>query len=95
MDTNLYRQLVDLYAGDELPTELEDQMKAESFTNKDLSHDMNTLRMTVDALRSIPEPDFTEESYQRILMKLYAKGVDVQPRGQAPAHMQYYLPIAG
>lgn len=95
-DRELQKRLADLYAGEELAQEMEDALNAAAFLDKDLSHDLATLRHTVKLLRSAEEPEFTEESFQRILMKLYAKsGVDVQPNVTAPSHMQYYLPIAG
>lgn len=93
MKSDLYRQLVDLYAASELTEELEDTLRTESFANPELSHDMSTLRMTVDALRASDAPEFTEESYQRILMKLYFRGADIQPHSPEPAHLQYHLPI--
>ncbi len=95
MDSELYNKLVDLYAAGELPSELEDEMKVAAFTNKELSHDMATLRSTVEMMKALPQPAFTEESFQRILMKLYARGIDIQPKVSAPSHMQFYLPIAG
>ncbi|HMS55214.1 MAG TPA: hypothetical protein PKA27_07405 [Fimbriimonadaceae bacterium] len=95
MSHDLYMKLVDLYAGGELPKELEDELKAASIGDKELSHEMATLRHTVDLLHSIPEPEFTEESFQRVLMSLYARGVEADPKITAPAHMQLYLPIAG
>lgn len=95
MSNELYQKLVDLYAGGELPAELEDQMDWAAFTDPTLSHEMTTLRKTVGVLRAIPAPEFTEESYQRILMKLYARGVDVQPGAPDPTHLQYPLPIQG
>jgi hypothetical protein len=92
----MYSKLVDLNVGGELPAELEDELKAKALTDRDLSHDMATLTHAVGLLGTLEEPEFTEESFQRILMKLYAKtGVDVQPSVSAPSHMQYYLPIAG
>ncbi len=93
MNNDFYKKLVDLYAGRELPTELEDQMELAAFSDADLSHDMASLRKTVDVLRSDRGPDFTEESYQRILLKLYARGVDVKPRSAEPSHFQLSLPI--
>jgi hypothetical protein len=91
----LYYKLVDLYAGRELPAELELEMESAAAADADLGHDMKSLRETVDAVRSIPSPGFTEESYQRILMKVYARGVEMQPQTPTPAHLQYSLPIQG
>ena len=95
MNSEFYRKLVDMYAGCELSEELENEMKVAAFSDPDLSHDMATLRHTVEALRSIERPEFTEESYQRVLMKLYARGVDAKPKSPTPAYLQYHLPIAG
>jgi hypothetical protein len=56
---------------------------------------MMTLRGTFDALRNAEAPDFTEESYQRILLKMYARGVQLQKQSPDPIHLQYQLPIQG
>ncbi|MFQ3587481.1 MAG: hypothetical protein SNJ74_01375 [Fimbriimonadaceae bacterium] len=95
MTKDFYRKLVDLYAARELPQELEDEMEAAAFQDPDLSHDMATLRKTVDLLRETPQPEFTEETYQRILMRIYAKGVDIRPPGPTPSHLQLHLPMQG
>lgn len=95
MDSDFYRKLVDLYAGRELPEELEQELEVRSMGDRDLSYDMATLRRTVDFVRSEPRPDFTEESYQRVLMKLYARGGDLELKAPTPAHLQYHLPING
>ena len=92
---DIYQKLVDMYAGRELPAELEEILEREAIGNKDLAHDMLTMRATVDGLRASEDVEFTEESYQRVLMRLYARGIDVQPQAPAPAHLQYYLPIQG
>lgn len=91
----LYRKLVDLYAGRELPAELESEMEVAAASDDDLAQDMRSLRRTVDDLRGTPQPEFTEESYQRILMKVYARGVAMQPKSPVPAHLQYQLPMQG
>jgi len=90
---DMYRKLVDLYAGGELTEELEDELESAAFQDPDLSYEMTTLRKTVDVIRNMPEPSFTEESYQRILMKLYARGADLQIESPHPSHLQYSLPI--
>jgi hypothetical protein len=95
VNNELYKKLVDLYAGHELPAELEDQMDLAAFQDPELSHDMSTMRRTVDMLKNDPAPDFTEESHQRVLMKIYARGVEVQTRTQPPAHLQLHLPMQG
>jgi anti-sigma factor RsiW len=93
--TETYRKLVDLYAGHELTDELNEELESAAHADPELAADMASLRLTVDALQSTPEPEFTEESYQRILMKVYARGVEMQQRSPDPAHLQYYLPIQG
>ena len=95
MNQDTLKKLVDLYAGKDLPAELEDQMELAAFADADLAHDMSTLRKTVDVLQASPKPDFTEESYQRVLMKIYARGGNIQPKADAPAHLQLHLPMAG
>lgn len=93
MNSELYQKLVDMYAAGELTEELQETLNSEAFGNAELSHEMSTMRMTMDALHEMPDPEFTEESYQRILMKLYFRGADVQPHSPEPAHLQYHLPI--
>lgn len=95
MNSELYSKLVDLYAGRELPQELEDEMEWAAFGDAKLSHDMSTLRTTVDLLRQQPAPAFTEESRQRILMNLFTRGVEIESPIQEPAHLQLGLPISG
>jgi hypothetical protein len=92
---DLYHKLVDMYAGRELPAELEEEMLAASAEDLTLAKEMTSMRDAVDAIRSIPSPEFTEESYQRVLMKVYARGVAMQPQTPTPVHLQYSLPIQG
>lgn len=94
-ERDLYSKLVDLYAGRELSAELENDMERFAAGEPDLAHDMQTLRTAADALKDLPAPEFTEESYQRILMKMYARGIDLQKRSPDPVHLQYQLPIQG
>ena len=95
MNNDLFKKLVDLYAGHELPSELEQDMESATADDNNLRFEMTSLRNTVDSLQGDPGPEFTEESYQRILMKLYARGAAIQPKAPAPAHLQYHLPIQG
>ncbi len=92
---DMYRKLIDLYAGRELTDELERDMEEAASTDADLHHEMASMRQTVDALRAEPAPEFNEESYQRILLKMYAKGIELQQRSPDPFHLQYHLPIQG
>jgi hypothetical protein len=93
MNKDFMKKLVDLYAGDELPKELQDELEAASFEDAELAQDMLTLKQTVQALKHAAPVEFTEESFQRILMKLYARGADLGPPKATPSHLQYHLPI--
>ena len=96
MNTEIYRRLVDLYAGGELPEDLAEEMEIAAYKDRELAHEMHTLKSTVERLKlGEEEPEFTEESYHRILMKLYASGVEVETTSPTPMHLQYQLPIAG
>ncbi len=94
MDNDYHRKLVDLYAGRELPSEIEAEMEIAAHGDAELAVDMASLRQTVDTLRSEGSP-FTEESYQRILTKLLIRGAAFEARTPDPAHLQYQLPIQG
>ncbi|MEQ1933382.1 MAG: hypothetical protein ABL962_05825, partial [Fimbriimonadaceae bacterium] len=59
--TETYRKLVDLYAGHELTDELNEELESAANADPELAADMASLRLTVDALQSTPEPEFTEE----------------------------------
>ncbi len=89
-----YKKLVDLYAGNELPEDLAQEMEQAAETDPELKHDMTSLRQTVETLQN-DELNFTEESYQRVLMKLYAKGGHLQTQSPDPRHLQYQLPMSG
>jgi hypothetical protein len=89
-----YKKLVDLYAGNELPEDLAQEMELAAETDPDLKQDMTSLRQTVETLQN-DEFTFTEESYQRVLMKLYAKGGHLQTQSPDPRHLQYQLPMSG
>jgi hypothetical protein len=95
MNEKLVESLVDLYGSRELTPETEEALETLAFNNAQLSHNMSTLRRTVDVLRSDPGPELSEESYQRILMKIYARGAEIEPNLAAPIHLQYQLPIQG
>ncbi len=95
MNNELYSKLVDMYAGNELPAELEDQMELAAASNAGLNHDMTTLRRVVDTLHQGNDAEYTEESHHRILMKLYARGAEIQTQAPVPSHFQYNLPLQG
>jgi hypothetical protein len=94
MPESLYRFLVDLYAGDELSEELRSVMEIEALRDPELLRDMNSLRTTVALLQSLPDPAFTEESCQRIRMRIYARGGAAEIKSPPPAHLQYRLPMS-
>jgi len=91
----LYNKLVDLYAGRELPAELEEQMELAAEQDAALKREMSSMRNVVDTLHQMDSPEYTEESYQRILMKLYARGAEIQTQSPEPSHFQYHLPLQG
>jgi hypothetical protein len=92
--SEFHRKLVDLYAGRELPAELEQHLEVAAGSDADLAQDMFSLRATVESLEAMEPVEYTEESYQRILMRIYARGVDLQ-KSEVPSHLQYRLPIVG
>lgn len=90
--SELYKKLVDLYAGRELPVELNDQMELAAHTDTNLGWEMKTLRNTVDALKADTEPMFTEETYQRILTQIYSRAGS-SPVIREDNRLQFQLPI--
>lgn len=95
MSKEIYKKLVDLYAGDELTEELKDELEARAMNDPELSHDMLTMRNTVQKLQEKDGVCLTEEASQRILMKLRTKGVQIEQNSPDPVHLQYHLPIQG
>lgn len=95
MSTEFYRKLVDLYAGHELPLALEEELEIAAMSDAELAQEMRTLRETYDSLKEEGGPEFTEETCQRILMKMYARGANMETQSPEPAHFQYQLPIQG
>ncbi|MHB8635940.1 MAG: hypothetical protein ACYC96_05650 [Fimbriimonadaceae bacterium] len=94
-ENDLYSKLVDLYAERALPADVENRMEAAAANSPALADEMMTLRGTVDLLHGHQAPEFTEESYQRILLKMYARGIELQSKRPDPIHLQYQLPIQG
>lgn len=90
--SEFYKKLVDLYAGGELPVELNDQMELAGAKDAQLQVQMSTLRNTVDLLKSDTGPNFSEESYERILQQIYSRA-DATPDSRENSHLQYRLPI--
>ncbi|MDI9641081.1 hypothetical protein QPK87_05315 [Kamptonema cortianum] len=92
---DFYNKLVDLYAGNELPEELTEEMDMAAMQDAELAHDMSTLKKTVEILQSDSGIPFTEESYYRILMKLQSQGIEIESHSPEPTYMQYHLPMQG
>ena len=95
MSRDIDTLMVDLYAGDELPQELKEELESRAMSDPELSHDMYTLRKVHEVLQKSDGPHLTEESSQRILMKMRTKGARIEQNSPDPAHLQYHLPIQG
>lgn len=95
MNNEIYKKLVDMYAGDELTEELMGEMDARAITDPELSHDMFTLKKTLELVRQFDDVRLTEESSQRILLKMRTRGAAVEQNSPDPMHLQYHLPIQG
>ena len=95
MNEGIYKKLVDLYVGDELPEEIMEDLEARAMNDPELSHDMYTLRKALQALRENDDIRLTEESSQRILTKMRTAGARVEQNSPDPAHLQYHLPMHG
>lgn len=91
MSKDLYRRLIDLYAADELPTELAQDVEAAAQADPELAEDLESLQATVQALRNTPKPEFTEQSQAHVELLLQLRGVSLTPT-PAP-EIQYHLPI--
>lgn len=95
MSRDIDRLMVDLYAGDELTEELTEELESRAMSDPELSHDMYTLRKVCELLQENDGPQLTEESSQRILMRMRTKGALIEQNSPDPAHLQYHLPIQG
>lgn len=91
----LMRQLVDLYAGDELDQEARTALEQEALGDAELAREMFTLKTAVEHLRSLEQPQMGEESFQRVLMRLYKSGAQPQNSAPEPGFWQYRLPMQG
>ncbi len=94
MKKDLYEKLVDMYAGKELPSELNAELEAAALENPELAEEMETLTLLVDSLKEIPAPLYTVETEARILRKIEQQAVLNQPRS-IPSYLQYPLPMQG
>lgn len=96
MNSELYKKLVDMYADRELTEELIQEMEAYAETDDELKQDMISLRATVDILSEMHDDvEVSEETYQRILLKLRSAGVQIETAAPEPQYWQYQLPMQG
>lgn len=91
----LQKQLVDLYASDELSQEAKTALEQQALTDPELAVEMFTLKATMDTLHSLDNPEMGETSFQRVLMRLYQAGAEPRSESPTPIHWQYQLPIQG
>ncbi len=89
-----YKKLVDLYAGSELPVELSDQMEIAASQDPELSWEMASLKQTVEMIHDDSGPEYSEETYQRILNQIYLKAGAAKPAQFEASPLQYRLPIS-
>lgn len=94
MNKDLYEKLVDMYAGKELPTELNTELEAAAAENPVLAEEMESLTLLVDSLKEIPAPLYSSETEARILRKIDQQATLNQPRS-IPSYLQYPLPMQG
>lgn len=95
MTNEFYKKLIEVYVGGDLGTSVSKDLKQVVDGNEDLKQDLVEMQAAYNALRDLPTPEFTEESYQRILMKVYTRGGELQTRTPVPSHLQYHLPLHG
>ena len=91
----LQKQLVDLYAGDELSQEAKTALEHQALEDHELAADMLTLKATVSALQNSDAPEMGETSFQRVLLRLYQAGAEPRTESPTPAYWQYQLPDNG
>jgi hypothetical protein len=91
--SDLYRKLVDLYAGNELSEELANELQTAAGNDQSLATDMATLKQTVDLLRSDEGPEFNESDYLRIIFRMQTAGADISFAEEDRHPGQYHLPM--
>jgi len=91
--SDLYRKLVDLYAGNELSEELAYELKSAAGQDESLATDMATLKQTVDLLQSDEGPEFNESDYLRIIFRMQTAGADISFAEEDRNPGQYHLPM--
>lgn len=91
--SDLYRKLVDLYAGNDLPEELVADLQNAAAKDESLATDMATLKKTVDFLKAEPAPEFSESDYLRIIFRMQTAGADIEFAEEERNPGQYQLPM--
>lgn len=95
----LYKKLVDVYVGgdlgSEVPSDLGSILEAEAAKDAEVAQDLASMQATYQELMDMPAPEFTEESYQRILLKVYTRGGELQTKTPVASHLQFHLPLQG
>lgn len=94
MKKDLYKKLVDLYAGQELTPELNAELEEAAMTDPELSAEMESLTLLVSTLKEIPAPIYSAESEARILRKIEQQAA-LEHRREIPSYLQYPLPMQG
>ena len=89
------KKLIEVYVGGDLGDETGGSLRQMVMGDPILEKDLLEMEMTYEQLKGIPAPEFTEESYQRILMKVYTRGGEMQVQTPTPSHLQYHLPLQG
>lgn len=95
-NSTFYQKLVDLYAGHELPEDLEHELVEASSDDPILARDLRTLRQTVRRLHDQKPAPYTDDTEFRILMKIQnSGGFDLNATAHDHPDWQYRLPMEG
>ena len=93
MNNEFYHKLVDLYADDELPEELANELETVALHDEQLNHDMRTLRGTVQLLKATPKDGMSDVCYQRVLRRILDEAN--LPEKKVDDRHQYRLKFGG
>lgn len=95
MDDRILEHMIDLYAAGELEPDLAERLESLAEQNGEARRDMESLKATVELLRSSAPPAFTQDDYERILGKMWSLGAIKLQTEPDTRHLQYQLPNAG
>ncbi len=95
-DGSFYKKLVDLYAGSELPQELEQEMDFAAQSDSELKADMDSLKSIVQGLKESPTEPYTDDVHYRIQMKIqnWSDATISEPTNNSTI-WQFRLPMEG